>query len=55
MNNESKAVLQETINVLETITNVFLDTEGSYGSLEENAIENTYAMIEKIKALLSSQ
>jgi hypothetical protein len=55
MNNESKAVLQETLKVLETITNVFLDTEGSFGSLEDNAIADTYAMIEKIKALLSIQ
>ena len=55
MNNESKAVLQETLKVLETITNVFLDTEGNFGALEQNAIDGADSMIEKIKTLLSSQ
>ena len=47
--------LMSCLEVLRKVTNVFLDTEGSYGYHETNTIDQVYETIEIINKVLAEQ
>ena len=45
--------LKMALDSMETVTDVFLDTEGNYGTLEHNAIDAVYKSIDAIREAIA--